>query len=166
MSLEKLDKLNRALASEVIYLASKRGVTIGCAESCTGGLIAGTLTSVPGSSDAFVGGVVSYWIAVKEAVLGVPAETIDAYGVVSAEVARAMADGAARTLSCDYAVSTTGIAGPGGAEPGKPVGTVWFGLHTPAGTTTLLNTSGGSRDEVRLTAVRQALTLLRDGLAD
>ena len=110
------------------------------------------------------GGVVSYWAEVKRDVLGVPEDVIETFGVVSEQCARAMAEGAARVLGCDYTVSTTGIAGPGGAEPGKPVGTVCFGLHTPQGDRTLTTSRRSSRDEVRSLAVRTALRLLLEEL--
>lgn len=143
-------------------------MTLGCAESCTGGLVSGALTAVPGSSAVVRGGVVSYAIAVKRSVLGVSDEVLDAPGVgaVSSACAAQMAEGARRVLGCDVAVSVTGIAGPGGAEPGKPVGTVWFGLATPAGTATALETFDGSRDEVRRAAVLRALALLRGGVVE
>lgn len=161
------DEVARAAAG-VVERAGAAGVTLGCAESCTGGLVSGALTAVPGSSAVVRGGVVSYAIAVKRSVLGVSDEVLDAPGVgaVSSACAAQMAEGARRVLGCDVAVSVTGIAGPGGAEPGKPVGTVWFGLATPAGTTTALETFDGSRDEVRRAAVLRALALLRGGVVE
>lgn len=159
-----LDAENEALAAEVLERARNTGATLGTAESCTGGLVAATLTAVPGSSEVVRGGVVSYWAEVKRDVLGVPEDVIETFGVVSEQCARAMAEGAARVLGCDYTVSTTGIAGPGGAEPGKPVGTVCFGLHTPQGDRTLTTSRGSSRDEVRSLAVRTALRLLLEEL--
>lgn len=158
------DAENEALAAEVLERARNTGATLGTAESCTGGLVAATLTAIPGSSEVVRGGVVSYWAEVKRDVLGVPEDVIETFGVVSEQCARAMAEGAARVLGCDYAVSTTGIAGPGGAEPGKPVGTVCFGLHTPQGDRTLTTSRGSSRDEVRSLAVRTALRLLLEEL--
>lgn len=152
------------LAEEVLAAARARNVTLGSAESCTGGMIAATLTDIAGSSDVFVGGVVSYWAEVKEAVLGVDGKTIQEHGVVSSQVAEQMAEGASRVLSCDYAVSTTGIAGPGGAEPGKPVGTVWLGLKTPAGVKSELICADGGRGDVRRAAVKHALGMLMDAL--
>lgn len=154
--------------AELVALATARGVTVGTAESCTGGLVCGCLTAVPGSSAAVRGGVVSYAVAVKRAVLGVSGEVLDdpALGAVSAECAEQMARGARRTLGCDVAVSVTGIAGPGGEEPGKPVGTVWFGLATPAGARALRRLLPGDRAEVRLGAVRQAVALLREGVME
>ena len=159
-----LDAENEALAAEVLERARNTGATLGTAESCSGGLVAATLTAIPGSSEVVRGGVVSYWAEVKRDVLGVPEDVIETFGVVSEQCARAMAEGAARVLGCDYTVSTTGIAGPGGAEPGKPVGTVCFGLHTPQGDRTLTTSRGSSRDEVRSLAVRTALRLLLEEL--
>lgn len=106
----------------------KSGLTVGTAESCTGGAIASLLTSVPGSSDYFLGGVVSYANAVKQHVLGVSQHDLEQYGAVSKEVVEQMAQGALRVLGCDYAIATSGIAGPGGGSEGKPVGTVWFAV--------------------------------------
>ena len=100
-------------AAEVHALLRDRGATLGTAESLTGGRLAALLTAVPGSSETYVGGVVSYATAVKTEVLGVPPEVVETYGVVSAECARAMASGARRVLGATYAVSTTGVAGPG-----------------------------------------------------
>jgi len=157
---------NEALAAEVVRAATEAGLTVGTAESCTGGLVSGALTAIPGSSAAVRGGVVSYAVAVKDEVLGVPREVLDdpALGAVSAECAEAMARGARRVVGCDVAVSVTGIAGPGGAEPGKPVGTVWFGLATAGDTKTELRCFSGTRAEVRAKAVNVALGLLLEGL--
>lgn len=162
---DDIDEKNRRLAARVLECARELGVTLGCAESCTGGMIAAALTAVPGSSESFVGGVVSYWVEVKEAVLGVDADVIERYGVVSTETARAMAEGARNVLSCDYAVATTGIAGPSGAEPGKPVGTVCYGIATPYGSTGFTRQAGDSRDEVRACAVTSALDALLKALS-
>ena len=111
-------------------------LTVSCAESCTGGEIAHLFTSVSGSSAYFLGSVTSYAVSVKEKVLGVPAETISKYGVVSSEVAAAMAEGVRRVTGSDYSVSTTGLAGPSGDEH-NPVGTVWIGVAGPQGTKTV-----------------------------
>ena len=154
-----------ALARQLVNDAVRGGVTLGCAESCTGGLVSGAITAVPGSSTPMRGGVVSYAASVKHDVLGVSSTVIDApgVGVVSSECACQMAEGTRRVLDCDVAVSITGIAGPGGAEPGKPVGTVWFGLATPSGSRTERHLFSGNRDEVRTQAVVTALTLLHEG---
>lgn len=152
------------LAQEVLALAKDRSVTIGCAESCTGGMIAAALTEVAGSSESFVGGVVSYWVDVKESVLGVDPSIIDECGVVSEQTAEAMAKGARRTLGCDIAVATTGIAGPTGAEPGKPVGTVCFAVEGDEWHRSFTTCAGSTRHEVRESATATALSALIDAL--
>ncbi|MGI6032335.1 MAG: CinA family protein [Coriobacteriales bacterium] len=163
-SIDDIREGNRKLAARVLDLARNEGLTIGTAESCTGGLCAATLTEVPGSSDVVRGGIVSYWVEVKETVLGVSPDTIEDPGVVSEQCAREMAQGARSCLSCDLAVSTTGIAGPGGAEPGKPVGTVCFGLSTPEGRESWTTCRGTTRQEIRYLAVRSALEKLESAL--
>lgn len=154
--------------AELVALADEHGATLGTAESCTGGLACGCLTAVPGSSSVVRGGVVSYAVPVKREVLGVSPQVLDApeVGAVSSECAGQMAEGARRVLGCDVAVSITGIAGPGGAEPGKPVGTVWMGLATPYGTRTVLNGFCGDRAAVRRAAVARAIGLLREGVME
>lgn len=126
------DTLQNALGS----LFRGTGMTISAAESCTGGMIASLITSVPGASEYFLGSVTSYAIAVKQRVLDVHPDDIISYGVVSSEVAAAMADGVRKLTGSTYAVATTGLAGPGGDDR-NPVGTVWIGLSGPNGTTTL-----------------------------
>ena len=111
-----------------------KGLTLGTAESCTGGLVAKRFTDLPGASAAFRGGVVSYATEVKHTVLGVKQALLDQYGAVSEPVARAMAEGARRVLGCDLAISTTGVAGPDPDERGNPVGLVFIALATPEGT--------------------------------
>ena len=115
-------------------LLLERGLTLATAESCTGGLIAERLTALPGISKVYRGGVVSYWTSVKADVLGVPREILDAHGAVSAECARAMAEGARNITGADIGVSVTGSAGPDPDERGVPVGIVYVGLATPEGT--------------------------------
>jgi PncC family amidohydrolase len=110
-----------------------RGLKLATAESCTGGLIADRITDVPGSSDYFLGGVVAYAYEAKVGVLGVSWDTLKTYGAVSGETVLEMARGARRLLEADLAVSVSGIAGPGGGLPDKPVGTTWIGLVTPNG---------------------------------
>lgn len=150
----------------IITLATRMRMTIGTAESCTGGMVCSALTDVAGSSSAVLGAIVSYAVSVKESVLGVPASIMadPQVGVVSAECAKAMCEGARRVLGCDVAVSVTGIAGPGGEEPGKPVGTVWFGLATPDRTDTFIQHFHGNRAEVREQAVIFALNLIEEHL--
>lgn len=115
-------------AQKLIDIASEKKVTIATAESCTGGLIGAAITSIPGSSTPFKGGIIAYDNKVKHKMLGVPPGMIAKYGAVSREVARAMAKGAVEALNVDMAISVTGIAGPGGGSEDKPVGTVWMGL--------------------------------------
>ena len=123
------------LEATVGRLLKAGGKTLSAAESCTGGEISHLITSVPGSSAYYLGSVTSYAVSVKENVLGVPAETVEKFGVVSAEVAAAMAEGVRRVTGSDYAVSTTGLAGPDG-DAFNPVGTVWIGVAGPRGTKT------------------------------
>lgn len=114
-------------------LLRERGLKLATAESCTGGLIADRITDVPGSSDYFIGGIVAYAYEAKVALLEVSWETLQAHGAVSRETVLEMARGARKALGVDIAVSVSGIAGPGGGLPDKPVGTTWFGLSTPKG---------------------------------
>ncbi len=123
----------RALAERLQAVCVRGGWTVVTAESCTGGLVADALTDVPGSSGYVLGGIVAYADAVKTGQLGVPAELIATHGAVSAQVARAMALGARDRLMATFAVSVTGIAGPGGGTPAKPVGLTYLGLAGPDG---------------------------------
>ncbi|MGI6591372.1 MAG: CDP-diacylglycerol--glycerol-3-phosphate 3-phosphatidyltransferase [Eggerthellaceae bacterium] len=149
-----------ALASQVIDTAREAGKTIGTAESLTGGLIGGSLTSVPGSSDVTEGGIISYSNGVKSRILGVSEETLHDHGAVSGQTACQMAEGARNTLGVDVAVSVTGIAGPGGAVPGKPVGTVWIGVSDGARTVAKHCCFDGNREQVRIQTVQRALELM------
>ncbi|MGJ8643314.1 MAG: competence/damage-inducible protein A [Luteolibacter sp.] len=124
-----------SMEATVIRLLRENGKKLATAESCTGGLIANRLTDVPGSSEVFTHGWVTYANEAKNDQLGVPMEMIDTYGAVSEEVARAMAEGALRESGADIAVSVTGIAGPGGGTEEKPVGTAWLGLAVKGGET-------------------------------
>ncbi len=157
-----MERSSADMARCLVEKAAAAGVTLGCAESCTGGLVAGAITDVPGSSAVLKGGVVAYWPQVKSEVLGVPAELIERCGVVSEEVAAAMAQGVRELLSCDVALSTTGVAGPGGGEPGCPVGTVCFGVASADGVRTCTTVRGATREEVRGRAVLHALELLME----
>lgn len=138
----------------------KKGLTVSTAESCTGGNIAHELTRISGSSQYFRGSVVSYASDVKVGVLGVSADTINEFTVVSEQVARQMADGACRLLHTDCAVATTGIAGPGGAMPGKPVGTVWIAAKCGGQIATALKSLPGNRERVINRATTEAQLLL------
>jgi nicotinamide-nucleotide amidase len=145
------------LAALVLREAGKRRLTIAVAESCTGGLLGGRLTAVPGSSSQFLGGIISYADGAKEALLGVPAALLTAHGAVSGPVAQAMALGAARALGADVAVSITGIAGPDGGSKDKPVGTVWLGFAMPGTSEAVLRNTIGTREEIRGRAAQIAL---------
>ena len=123
-----------SLEAAVFALLKEKGLTLGTAESCTGGLVAKRLTDLAGVSSVFRGGAVSYATEVKHAVLGVDQGLLDQYGAVSEQVARAMAEGARKVLGCDLAISTTGVAGPDPDERGNPVGLVFIGLAAPEGT--------------------------------
>jgi nicotinamide-nucleotide amidase len=151
----------RGVEEIVLELCRARGWTLATAESCTGGLVAARLTSVPGSSAAFVGSIVAYSDDVKERELGVPAATLERYGAVSAETAAAMAAGARERLHADVAVAVTGVAGPGGGTPEKPVGLVYVHAQTPEAAQGIEFTYGQDRDSIRRRATVAALHLLR-----
>jgi nicotinamide-nucleotide amidase len=136
------------------------------AESCTGGLIAAACTDLPGSSDWFERGFVTYSNDSKTEMLDVPAPTILQYGAVSEEVVRAMAQGALQRSRAQVALAVSGVAGPGGGSASKPVGTVWFAWSTPAGLQSQLQCFAGDRAAVRAAAVRHALKRLCDVLLD
>jgi PncC family amidohydrolase len=138
------------------------GVTVAVAESCTGGLVAAALTSVPGASAVFVGGVVAYADRVKAKAAGVPSATIRRHGAVSKATAAAMARGIRKAFGADVGLAVTGIAGPGGGVPGKPVGTVWFAVAAGGRVRALRRRFTGSRAAIRRLAVRQALALLAE----
>ena len=152
------------LARRVVRDATAAGLTVGTAESCTGGMIAAALTSVPGSSVVLNGGIVSYTNPVKHRQLGVAQKTLDEQGAVSRETACEMARGAQTALSTDLAVSVTGIAGPGGAEPGKPVGTVWIGLACGTEVDARVFHFEGNRAAIRAQTVEHALTALESAI--
>ena len=145
-------------AGEVLL---QRGWTVGTAESCTGGLIAAWLTEVPGCSAYVLGGIVAYSNAVKHAVLGVRESTLETFGAVSEETAAEMATGARNVLSTTVAVSVTGIAGPGGGTPGKPVGLTFIGLAGPKGIVGVeRHMWPGDRAAVREASTRRALEMI------
>ena len=154
-----------ALVARLAALLRSRGARLAAAESCTGGLIAAACTSLAGSSDWFERGFVTYSNEAKTELLDVPAALIAAHGAVSAEVALTMAEGALGHSHADVAVAITGIAGPGGATPGKPVGTVWIAIASTGRATraTLLH-AAGDRAAVRAASVVRALTLLIESI--
>jgi PncC family amidohydrolase len=137
-----------------------RGLKLATAESCTGGLIADKITDVPGSSDYFVGGFVAYAYEAKVASLGVSWDTLKAHGAVSRETVLEMAHGARKALGADIAVSVSGIAGPGGGLPEKPVGTTWIGLVTTGGESAQVFYWMGNRRENKELSAQAALKMV------
>lgn len=151
------------LAESILAEARKRGLRISTAESCTGGLIAGCLTEIAGSSDVVDRGFITYSNDAKSQLVGVAPATLEQHGAVSSEVALEMAKGALKASKAQIAVSATGIAGPGGATAAKPVGLVYIGIANgkTGNAFTLKNLFGGDRSAVRLETVETALTALR-----
>ena len=139
---------------------------LGVAESCTGGMLAERVTNIPGASATFIGGVVAYADVVKTAALKVPIETLEAHGAVSEQTVCAMAEGAQRLFSADCTMAVTGIAGPGGGTPDKPVGTVWLAARVHTATRAVKRVFPGDRDEIRRRAAQAALDLLRRVLTE
>ena len=160
---DKVIGVDVSCLEEVCYgLLKERGLTVGTAESCTGGLLAKLLTDLPGSSALFRGGIVSYTNAVKAGVLGVPQTLLDQYGAVSPQVAEAMARGAKAVLGCDIALSTTGVAGPEPDDRGNPIGLVYLGLAWGEQCQVVpLHAGQVDRDRIRRQAAQTALDLLR-----
>lgn len=154
------------LARELVGKLTAAGRTVATAESCTGGWIAQALTAVPGSSDCFGFGIVSYSNDAKQSVLGVSAETLREHGAVSEAVVREMADGALELSGADLAVAVSGVAGPGGGTAEKPIGTVWFAwARRGAGAEAALQRLEGDRAAIRAESVRVALAGLIARLA-
>lgn len=151
----------RRLAETVLSACRSRGLRLATAESCTGGMIAAALTGIAGSSDVVERGFVTYSNRAKADLLGVPETLISGHGAVSAEVAEAMAAGALAHAPVDLAVAVTGIAGPGGAMPGKPVGLVYLGLARRDGARRIeRHVFAGDRASVRTATTRRALEML------
>ena len=151
----------RSIAEIVLQLCRERGYRLGTAESCTGGLVAARLSDIAGASDVLAGGIVSYANDVKVTELGVPEELIAAYGAVSAEVAEAMAVGVRERLGVEVGIAVTGVAGPGGGTPEKPVGLVHFHVSTPDGGEARSFSLPGDRATIRSRATVSALHLVR-----
>lgn len=150
------------LPEACLNLLREKHLTLATAESCTGGLIAQEITSLPGASAVFRGGVVTYWTSVKAAALGVPQKTLDRYGAVSEPTARAMAEGARRVTGAELAVSVTGVAGPDADERGNPVGLVFVGLAAPGGTfCRKLELGQRRRDRIRGVSANHAFDMIR-----
>lgn len=160
------------IEAQIGDLLRARGYKLMVAESCTGGLIGHRITNIPGSSDYYLGSIIAYAYQAKERLLGVKAETLAKFGAVSAETALEMALGVRRALAADFplertiGISVTGIAGPGGATPEKPVGLVWIGISTPTGDRAHRFVWGGSRVENKALSAQKALELLLAYLTD
>ena len=148
------------LANELI----DRGLTLATAESCTGGGLSQLLTTIPGSSAFFIGGIIAYQNRVKSNFLGVPQQTLTQHGAVSASTATAMAEGCRNRFSTDIAVSITGIAGPGGGSPEKPVGLVFLAVATDQHTSVVKHNFPGDREQVREAAISSALDLILEAI--
>lgn len=156
------DKKNRV--QEVFNLLKEKKMTFASAESCTGGNIAHYITLIPGSSDVFRGGVVTYATPTKTKVLGVPVNMIERHGVVSREVVEAMARGARDLMEADFGIATTGVAGPSGGTELTPVGTVWIGIATPSGVNARCFQFGKGRRKVIGQATKAAYSMLYEAL--
>jgi len=151
----------------VVLDALRRGRhRLGIAESCTGGMVAARITGIPGASDTFIGAVVAYADVIKTAALKVPLAVLEAHGAVSEETVRAMAEGAQRLFAVDAGLAVTGIAGPGGGTPEKPVGTVWLAARVHTTTRAVKRVFPGDRDEIRRRGAQAALDLMRRVLAE
>ncbi|MDI6815337.1 MAG: CinA family protein [Dehalococcoidales bacterium] len=153
-----------SLEQEVGNLLRQKGLTLGVVESATGGLISHLITNIPGSSDYYKGSVTAYSNEVKIKVLGVKEDTINKYGAVSAQVVEEMAKGGRKILASDICLADTGIAGPSGATPGKPVGLFYIGLSHRAGTYSQKHNFQGDRKQNKLDAAKAALGWLNEYL--
>ena len=155
-----------SIEQDIGKLLRKRGLTLGVVESATGGLISHLLTNVSGSSAYFKGSIIAYSNEIKISVVGVKAETIKCHGAVSARVAREMARGGRDILAVDICLADTGIAGPGGAVPGKPVGLFYLGLSRRSGTYSRKHNFAGGREDNKNCAAEAALHWLKEYLLD
>jgi nicotinamide-nucleotide amidase len=156
----KIDALTKDVASQL----ERKKQTLTVAESCTGGLLSGQLTSLAGVSNVYLGGVVCYANALKISLLGVKTETLEKHGAVSRETALEMASGARLRLSSEWSVAITGIAGPSGGTKEKPVGTVWLAVVGPGFEEAVHQQFKGDREQIRNSAVESALTMLLTAL--
>jgi nicotinamide-nucleotide amidase len=151
-------------AAEIINIMREKKLTLGTVESATGGLITHMITNIPGSSDVFRGSIISYSNEIKIKIVGVKEATLQESGAVSGQVARAMAKRGRKVLGVDICMADTGIAGPGGATPGKPVGLFYLGLSHKDGTFTQKHIFKGTREENKQQAAQTALMRLREYL--
>jgi len=160
----KEKEIMAGLAQEVGNLLRHKGLTLGVVESATGGLISHLITNVPGSSDYYKGSVTAYSNEVKIKLVGVKEDTINQYGAVSHQVAEEMAQGGRKVLASDICLADTGIAGPSGATPGKPVGLFYIGLSHQAGTYSRKHNFQGNREQNKQDAAEAALGWLKEYL--
>ncbi len=160
MNDENIAQKTRELVQQIKQALIERGEMMATAESCTGGLIASDIVSEAGSSEILAGGIVAYQNQVKQDLLGVPAQVLAEKGAVSAETVTAMAKGAREKFGCEWAVATSGIAGPGGAEPGKPVGFVWMCVNSCWQNEAFSEIFDGNRNEIREKSVYKVLSKL------
>ena len=157
-----MQSLLEHLSEDVGRALTSARVTVSCAESCTGGLLTSILTDVPGSSSYVMGSVVSYSNDVKMRLLHVSPDTLTAYGAVSEETARAMAEGVRTLIQTDIGVAVTGVAGPGGGTPEKPVGLVYIAVSSARSTVAVKKQLNGTRVENKRASVQKALEMIRD----
>jgi len=154
------------LAGEIGRLLNKCKLSLGVTESATGGLVSHAITNIPGCSAYYLGSVTSYSNHIKQKLLGVSARTLESQGAVSAETACQMASGGRQLLGADICLSDTGIAGPGGETPSKPVGLFYLGLSTPEGVKAFERRFAGSREEIKYQAAMAVLEILKEYLKD
>ena len=154
-----------SLEQEVGKLLRQKGLTLGLVESATGGLLSHLITNVPGSSDYYKGSLTAYSNQLKISLVGVKENTISKYGAVSPQIAEEMAQGGRRILGADICLADTGIAGPGGATPGKPVGLFYIGLSHKDGTYSQKHNFQGNREQNKISAALAALSWLKEYLA-
>ncbi|MFQ5925732.1 MAG: CinA family protein [Dehalococcoidia bacterium] len=158
--------MERRLEEEIAILLKERGLSIAIAESSTGGLISHLLTNVPGSSAYYIGAVVAYDNEAKVKILGVNRRTLEEHKSVSYETAEEMAQGVRKLMAADIGLSDTGIAGPTGGTPGKPVGLFYIGISSPLGTRAVEHVFGGDRLENKRSAAEAALAMLKEQLLE
>lgn len=159
-----MDKTLKSMVEKLKILLTENSLNLAVAESCTGGLLSHTLTGISGSSEYFLGGIIAYSNEVKIEILGVQEQTLLLHGAVSQESAKEMAESIRNKFKADIGLSTTGIAGPTGGSPTKPVGLVWLGISTPTGTETFEGHFTGGRDQVKQGAVEKILQFLFEKL--
>lgn len=157
--------METSLETQIGHLLRQKGWKLATAESCTGGLLGHRITDIPGSSDYYLGGVAAYAYEAKVSVLGVSWEILQKHGAVSRETVLEMARGARTLLGADIAISVSGIAGPGGAAPDKPVGTTWLGLSTAEGEWARVYRFPGDRAQNKADSAQAALRFVLDALA-